>query len=230
MTVIDRLPFQRPFTPTGLRWRLVDSVIEGPSGLGLPAARISTDGGGWWVAQFDEMKAATPLHHRALRAMTLRMRGGRVFDVPFIEQAPTGALSTVPFSDGTTFGDGSEFVSGAMTAVLAADVALNDDTATIQISTGHVLQGGDVFSIDNGPLLGSSMFATSEVEEVSPGLWSVEIGPQFRRAHPAGTALNFNDPHCAMRLEDPEGAMWPRIVRGWHGTASALFVEALAQP
>lgn len=225
--MIDRLPFQRPFTPVGLRWRLVDSVIEGPSSLGLPAARISTDGGGWWVAEFDEMKASTPAHHRALRAMTLRMRGGARLDVPFVEQSPTGGVSSVPFSDGSTFGDGSEFGSGAMEAELEEAVALNDDTALIRIVTGQALQGGDVFSIDNGGLLGSSMFATSRVEEVSAGLWSVEIGPQFRRAYAAGTVLNFNDPHCAMRLEDPEGGMWPRVTRGWHGMATARFVEAL---
>ena len=212
--MIDRLPFIRPFTPVGLRWRLVDSVIEGPAGLGLPAARISTDGGGWWVAEFDEMKASTPSHHRALRAMTMRMRGGQVFDVPFVEQSPTGGLSSDP----------------AMSATLEDAVALNADTALIRITSGQPLLGGDAFSIDNGEDEGSSLYMTSLVEEVSAGLWSVELGPQFRRAYAAGTVLDFKDPHCAMRLEDPEGAMWPRVTRGWHGNASARFVEALIRP
>lgn len=225
--MIDRLPFIRPFNPTGLRWRLVDAVIEGAGGLGTPTPRISTDGGGWWVAEFGEMKVSSPAHHRAMRAMAIRLRGGVRIDVPFVELAPTGGLTSVPFAGGVTFSDGSEFGSGAVSAVLEEAVALNDDAALIRITTGQLLTGGDVFSIERPLGFGSGLYATDRVADLGDGVWSVTIGPQFRASHPAGTALNFNDPHCVMRLEDPEGAMWPRLTRGWHGTASARLVEAL---
>lgn len=225
--MIDRLPFVRPFTPAGLRWRLVDSVIEGAGGLGTPTPRISTDGGGWWVAEFSEMKVSSPAHHRAMRAMALRLRGGVRIDVPFVELGPTGGLTSVPFAGGVTFSDGSEFGSGLVSAILEEGVALNDDEALIRITTGQVLTGGDVFSIERPLGCGSGLYVTDRVEDLGDGVWSVSIGPQFRAAHPAGTALNFNDPHCVMRLEDPEGSMWPRLTRGWHGTASARLVEAL---
>lgn len=225
--MIDRLPFVRPFTPAGLRWRLVDAVVEGPAGFGLPTTRISTDGGGWWEAEFADMKAATPTHHRALRAMALRMRGGARLDVPFVELSPTGGLVPTGFADGSTFSDGSGFLSGSVTAVLAEAVALNDDSCRIQIEGGTPLLGGDVFSIWRGAELGSEMHATDGVEQIDAGLWQVSIGPQFRQAWAAGTVLNFNEPHCAMRLVDPDGGMWPRFDRSWHGRASARFVEAL---
>ena len=225
--MIDRLPFVRPFTPAGLRWRLVDSVIEGAGGLGTPTTRISTYGGGWWVAEFEQMKVASPEHHRAMRAMAMRLRGGVRIDVPFVELRPTGGLSPVPFGDGSTFGDGSLFLSGEVGAILEEAVALNDDTALIRILTGHPLIGGDMFSIARPLDFGSGLYGTDRVEPLGDGVWSVTIGPQFRAAHPAGTVLNFNDPHCVMRLEDPEGSMWPRLTRGWHGTASARLVEAM---
>lgn len=225
--MIDRLPLARPFLPAKLRWRLVDARVEGPAAFGLPPSGVTTDGGGWWEAELAEMRAATGVDHRALRAVALRLRGGARIDVPFLEQVPTGGLSEVPFSDGSSFSDGSLFLSGAVSATLEEAVAADDDTALIRIETGHPLLGGDVFSLVRSATLGEEMHATSRVEEVSTGLWSVEIGPQFRQAHAAGTVLNFNDPHCAMRLVDPDGGLWPTVTRSWIGRPSARFVEAV---
>lgn len=225
--MIERLPFVRPFTPAGLRWRLVDSRIEGPDGFGVPAEAVTTDGGGWWTAEFSDMLAGRPEHHRALRAMAMRLRGGRRIDVPFVEQQATGGVSRVPFSDDATFSDGALWTSGAMSAVLEEAVSLRADTAKIRILTDHVLTGGDVFSLDRSGQLGSEMKATGGVTHLGGGVWEVELGPQFRQAHDAGAVLNFNAPLCAMRLNDPEGGLWPKATRGWNLRASARFEEAV---
>lgn len=224
--MIERLPDVRPFTPAKLRWRLVDSVVEGPEGFGLPPAEQSTDGGGWWEAEFGEMSAATDAHHRALRGFAARYRGGLPVNVPFLELAPTGEMEEVGFDDDTGFDDNTLFTGGLMAAHLEASVSLRDDAALIRVTTDHPLRGSDIFSMARGEGLGDEMHQCDDVVEVSPGLWSVTITPGFRQGHAAGAALNFNDPACAMRPRDREG-LWPTFVRGWIVRSSVRFVEAI---
>lgn len=226
--MIETLPTARPFLPSGLRWRLATAEVEGPGGFGLPTDVGSTDGGGWWVAEYSDMQAGTPDHHRALRALAGRLRGGARIDVPFIEQRPTGGLHLpVPLSDGSTLSDGSAFTGGLMDAVLEDAVILRADELTLRIETGQSLLGGDMFSIWRGPDKGSELHCTSAVTALADNRWAVEIFPPLRQGHDADVALNFNTPACAMQLRDPEGAMWPRAQRNWNLKASALFVEAL---
>lgn len=226
--MIDRLPLARPFLPGRLRWRLIDARLGGVSdSYGLPADVVTTDGGGWWVADFGMMRASSSAHHRALRALAVRLRGGRRIDVPFLEKEPMGGITSVGFSDGTTFSDDTEFQSGIVSAVLDEAVTLRSDVAVIRIDSGHELLGGDVYSLDRGGLLGSEMHVTSAIERLSGNRWAVEIGPQFRRGYLAGTEVNFNDPCCAMRLNDPEGTMWPEAAPAWNVDAAAHFEEAV---
>lgn len=226
--MIETFPLIRPFLPALLRWRLVDATVEGPAGFGLPADSGSTDGGGWWVAEFGDMQAGTPAMHRALRAMAGRLRGGRRVDVTFMEKAPTGGVhGSVPFSDGTLFSDGTGFTGGLMEATFEDALSLRADEALIRITTGHALIAGEMFSVLRSPDLGSELHCTSAVEQVEEDLWSVELFPPMRQDHEAGVPVNFNNPACAMRLQDPEGNMWPSVDRNWRPKASARFVEAL---
>lgn len=226
--MIDRLPLARPFLPGRLRWRLVDARLNGVSdSYGLPADVVTTDGGGWWTASLDQMRASSREQHHALRALAVRLRGGRRIDVPFIEKEPLGGLTSVGFSDSATFSDDTEFQSGVVAAVLDEAVTLRSDVAVIRIDSGHELIGGDVYSLDRGGQLGSEMHVTGSVERLSGNRWAVEMGPQFRRAYAAGTEVNFNDPRCAMRLNDPEGGLWPEATRAWNVDAAARFEEAI---
>lgn len=224
--MIERLRLTRPFMPSRLRWRLADAMVDGPAGFGLPPSGISTDGGGYWVADFGDMQSGTDAHHRSMRGLASRLRGGRRINVPYLEMAPTGGLEEVPFSDGETYSDGTGELAGLITAVLEEAVALRDDTALIRVVSGPNLRGSDVFSIFRSDVLGDEMHLCDSMIEVEPGLWSVTIGPQFRQAWPAGTEINFNNPHCGMRLQDAEGGLWPEATRGWNTRASAKFVEA----
>lgn len=225
--MLDRLPLNRPYLPNQLRWRLVDSTVDGPESFGLPEDTVSTDGGGWWVADFGELQASRDEHHRAIRGLAVRLRGGRRIEVPYLEIAPTGGTVETSFSDDTLFADGSGFDHGLITAVLEEAVSLRDDTALIRITSGPGLRGSDVFSLLRSEELGSEMHMCDWIEEVSPGLWSVRFGPQMRQDHPAGTPVNLNDPTCAMRLQDKEGGLWGTAGRAWMMKASARFVEAV---
>lgn len=225
--MVLRLPMARPFAPGLLRWRLADSRFEGPGAFDMPSDVVTTDGGGYWLATLAEAPVFTGMEQHALRAMALSLRGGARVDVPFLEKEPTGGLTSVTFSDGSTFSDGTTFQSGTVAAVLELPVTVRDDGMRIRITSGHELIGGDVYSLWRGDQLGSSLHCTASVEQVSPGVWDVEIGPQARQAWAAGTEVNFNDPHCAMRLNDPNGEMWPEFRRGWHGRAAMAFEEAI---
>jgi hypothetical protein len=224
--MIERLPLSRPFLPSMLHWRLADARVDGPASFGLPPDGVTTDGGGYWIAEFGEMRAATSAEHRAVRALASRMRGGARIDVPFIEQSPTGGLVEVPFSDDSEYSDGTGEIVGLITAELEEAVLLRADTALIRV-TGGTLQGADVFSLVRSATLGEEMHLCETMTEIEPGLWSVSIAPQFRQAYAAGTAVNFNNPHCAMRVNDPEGGLWPKMSRSWIARPSVRFVEAV---
>lgn len=224
--MIQAFPQARPFLPSKLRWRLADATDEGPSPYQLPAQVVGFDGGGWWEASFGEMQAGTGLHHRALRAMALALRGGRKVEVPFLEMSPIGLPLVGTFGDGSTFSDGGHLIGSACSAELVDPVGVRDDTAYVRILTGQPLLGGDMFSLDRGETMGSELHCTEAVEEVEAGIWAVTIGPQFRAAHAAGTLVDFSTPRCAMRLRDPDGGLWPTFDRSWIGRSSAMFVEA----
>lgn len=225
--MVDRLPLARPFRPGKLRWRLVDARIQGPDSYGLPPDSVTTDGGGWWVAELGEMPALTPDELMTLRATAVQLRGGRRIDVPFLEQRPTGGVSPIEFGDDALFDDGADWGSGLVTAVLDQTVGLRADEARIRVTSGAPLVGGDAFSLWRGPDLGSELHVMGAVQSLGDNVWAVEVAPQMRQAYPANVEVNFNDPHCAMRLVDPEGRMWPEIGRGWNPRAGARFEEAV---
>lgn len=224
--MVDRLPLAAPFAAARLRWRLVDARLSGPGSFGLPPETITTDGGGWWEVMRAGMDIYDADEQRAMRAVALRLRGGRRIDVPFQEESATGGLRRVTWSDGTLSSDGTGIISGAIVAYLAEPVALRADEAVIDIPGGPPLLGGDAFSLFRSPALGSELHATEEVERIATDRWRVRVAPQFRQAHPAGAEVNFNDPACAMRVADAEG-LWPEFEPGWIGAGQTLFREAL---
>lgn len=224
---MERLPTATPFLPAMLKWRIADSALDGVDGFGIAPTVVTTDGGGYWVAEFKNMRGAADAQHRALRGMASRLRGGRRISVPFIEKSSTGAVAGIGFDDGTTYDDGTVDSIGLITAVLEEAVTLKSDTALIRVTAGPNLRGSDVFDILRSSVLGQEMHLCDSMVEIEPRLWSVTVGPQFRQAYDAGTELNFNDPHCAMRLVDPEGEFWPSSDRSWIQRPSARFVEAV---
>lgn len=224
---MERLPNATPFLPAQLKWRIADSSLEGVDGFGIAPTTVTTDGGGYWVAEFKSMRGATDAHHRSLRGQASRLRGGKRIIVPFIEKSPSGGLGLAGFDDGTTYDDGTVETVGLISAELEEAVSLRADTALIRVTAGPNLRGSDIFSVMRTDGRGEEMHLCDDMVEVEPRLWAVTIGPQFRSAHPAGAALNFNDPGCTMRLVDPEGEFWPTADRGWIHRPSARFVEAV---
>lgn len=179
------------------------------------------DGGGLWVIEQEFL-----LHSRAqiktARAIEAGLDGGsgeiiiRVFETPF---APVGlTASTVPFSDDTTFSDGTEFASIPTGAVLTAAAGLRDTTISLARVTG-TLEGGERFSIDHATK-GRRLYTVARVDGAE-----VTIRPPLREACPAGTELDFITPGCVCRLANAEEFMGA-INEHHHITATAVWVEA----
>lgn len=227
MSVILRLPRSRPFTPRDFRWRLAGHIIQGPERMGLPPVMGTTEGGGWWTAELNSPPFNDPVHHRAVRALALKLRGGRVVDVPFTDPAPLGSTVVTGFSDGTSFTDGTGFSGGTASATLEMAASLRADEATVRVTSGHIIRPGHAFSLFRSVERGSELHMVDEVSDLGGGLFEITFGPNLRQGYPAGAALDFNEPRCAMRLVDPDGGLWPSVEIGGFAKVEMKFAEAL---
>ena len=208
-------------TPSSENWRLQGVTISGGFTVSGGTRMMRTDGGGLWVGEQTFL-----LHDRerikAARAIEASLDGGVgqivawSFEDPF---APLGlALGSVPHSDGTPFGDGSEYASVPHGAVTTASATLRATSLSITMISG-VIQGGERFSIVH-PVKGWRRYTISRVEG---GV--ITIRPPLREAIGIGTELNFLRVGCVCRLANPDEFM------GALGTdriidATARWVEA----
>jgi hypothetical protein len=179
------------------------------------------DGGGLWVIEQDFL-----FHSRAqikaARAIEAGLDGGsgeivvRVFETPF---APVGAeASTVPFSDGSTFSDGTEFASVPIGATLTASAALRATTLSLTMIAGD-LEAGERFSIDH-VTKGRRLYTVARVtgDEIT-------IRPPLREACDSGTELDFARPSVVCRLANPDDFMGA-LNTAHHVEATAVWIEA----
>jgi hypothetical protein len=192
--------------PDSIRWypaRVTDSggISEG----GLERLAV-TDGGGKWMCEITVplLEVSTI---KLARAFISRCRGGATpVLVPFFNDAegpyPGGTPpGTVPFSDGSTFSDRSEFSSGSIT-ITAGAAALRATTLAITIGVSGDLIGGEAFSI-NHPTRGEHLYLIDGVNDDG----AIDIWPPLREAISADTPLNFDTPRCKMMLLNSGDAM-----------------------
>ena len=220
------LPRVRPFVGKAIRPILVDTKVEGPGNFGWSPVTGNVDGGGYWKWTTRGMLSYRPNHVRMLRAFALAVRGGERVVVPVIDDpqrlSPLPAL--VPFSDGSSFSDGSLWAGEAVEAHLESAIGLRDDEAIIIMRSGQKLLGGDMFSLDR-PGKGPELHATSMVEYLGSDRWGVRIGPHFRQDHAALTDCNFDRPAFTATIPDTS-TLWPEYGVEWVGEAEVTFVEA----
>lgn len=205
------------------RWRLTGVNISGGFTTGGTTRVSKTDGGGLWVGEqtflFTEREQI-----KAARAIEASLDGGVgqivawSFEEPF---APAGlSLESVPHSDGTPFGDGSEYLTAPHGATTTASADLRATSLAITMISG-VIQGGENFSIDH-PVKGMRRY---RVASVSGDGTEISIRPPLREAIPTGTALNFLRVGCLCRLANPEEFLGE--IDGDHKMpATARWIEA----
>lgn len=187
-------------TPRAERARLQGVAMTGGQSVGGIVRSTRLDGGGLWVIE-QEFFVHSRAQVKAIRAIDAGLDGGsseivvRVYETPFM---PTGAdASTVPFSDDSTFSDGTEFASVPVGATLTASAALRATTLSLTMIVG-ALEGGERFSIDHATK-GKRLYTISRVDGDD-----ITIRPPLREAVASGTDLDFTQPGCVCRLSNPD--------------------------
>lgn len=187
-------------TPRSERARLQGAAMTGGQSVGGIVRSSRLDGGGLWVIE-QEFFAHSRAQIKALRAIEAGLDGSsgeivvRVFEVPF---APVGSdASTVPFSDNSTFSDGTEFASVPAGATLTASAALRATTLSLTMLVG-ALEGGERFSITHATK-GKRLYTVSRIDGDD-----ITIRPPLREACDSGTELDFTTPGCVCRLANPD--------------------------
>lgn len=208
-------------SPDTENWRLQGVSISGGFTVGGATRMMRTDGGGLWIGEQtflfntrDQIKAA--------RAIEASLDGGVgqivawSFEVPFAPGIVT--VPSVPHSDGTPFGDGSEYASVPHGAVTTASAALRATSLSITMISG-VIQGGERFSIVH-PTKGWRRYTIARVDGDT-----ITIRPPLREAIDSGTEMNFIQVGCVCRLANPDEFMG--ALDGNHMiAATARWVEA----
>lgn len=221
------LPRIRPFVGKAIQPVLVDARTEAPGGFGFPPVTATVGSGPWWQWTVSGMQAYRPEHVKMLRAFAANAAGGERVRVPVIDDPQRLALlpDPVPFSDGASFDDGSLFAGGSVQATLYEAVSLRDDEATIEIQSGQVLTGGELFSLERAYIKGPELKLITRVEALGSNRYRVRVSPPFRQPHPAGAECNFDRPAFAATIPDTS-TLWPEYGVEWIGEASVTFVEA----
>jgi hypothetical protein len=135
---------------------------------------------------------------------------------PFPEGS-TG-YDSIPHSDDSFFSDGSGYSQPVILATVAADAALRATTISIAVASGDALQPGHYFSI------GERLYQIRTVVSEESGVYTVTIRPPLRAAISEDDAVEFDRPHCKMRLTSDD-AMQRILDLNRHGRPSVSFIE-----
>lgn len=213
------------FAPNGVEADIERRVVSGGTSLSGDETLIGTDGGGRVFAEFSEFYLDEPEVALAYRALSVIAEDGLVpLFVPLCDarHQPTVGHMTVPHSDGTPFADEALYQQQDGGVVTTAGAALRATFLAIQnVSLARPLLGGEWFSI-NHPTLRHRAYRVATVEG-----GGITFRPPLREAVPAGTALNFADPLCTMRVD---GAMRSPSSMGYAEAPALRFVEHFPGP
>lgn len=229
MPTFDTWPFG-VLSPADLEWSPVGGVDTGGPSLSGLEQLDRTDGGPKWIARMVRIPLATREQILAFQALQMNLENGtapiilrrRARDrTPGVDSSP-GALT--PHSDETPFDDGSLYLTQDVTASTTESADLRDDTLTITIAALRPLIGGEDFGI-NHPTAGWRMYRVRRVLSNVGEAYTIQIGPPLREDVPDGTALDFSDPRCVMRLSDPR-SFATALQFNRYGWVDAEFEEA----
>lgn len=191
--------------PRTERWRLAGVTLSGGVSVGGMSPVARTDGGGLWVCE-QSFLLATPAQRKAARALLAQLDGGAAtIAIPrFVGDDGPGGVWEMDYS-------------------AAASAALRATTATVSVTTGLPLTGGESFSITH-PTRGRRIYDVATAGALTAGEQTITFRPPLREAVTT-EALDFRAPSCVMRLTNPDEFMGAlgvdHIVE-----ATAVWVEA----
>lgn len=217
---MDQWPWEM-LPPRSDRWLLQGVAINGGVTVGGVSRLARTDGGGLWVGE-QSFLFHTPRQIKAARALEGILDGGVSnivvwsFEEPF---APEGSESSLTgHSDGSSFADGSLYVTVPIAATVSASASLRSTVLSVALTTGE-LEGGEQFSIVH-PVRGWRRYRVVRVHGDQ-----VTIRPPLREAVSVGTVLRFDRVGCVCRLANPQEFLGALGVDGLVD-ATARWVEA----
>lgn len=196
------------------------NVISGGIAINGDESVIATDGGGRWVADYQNAplnRREKVLSWRALRALLNSGTRAIIFPICDARHQPVASRQHVPHSDGSPFSDGSLYSGGDCEVRAGANAALRATSMTLDIVTlGKPLIAGERFSI-NHPTWRDRLYEIATIDGDD-----ITFRPPLREAVTAGTELNFSDPRCVMRLS---GDMSAPLNGPRFATGSLMLVE-----
>jgi hypothetical protein len=191
------------------------------------ASQMIGSAAGLWEASLVSVGLRNAAHVVLWESIEINLEGRlNPILVPIMEgkRQPFGAAGpygSIPHSDDAFFSDGTGYYQPAIVATLGADLARGATTAVIKVTYGRALQPRDYFSI------GDRLYRIKSVEEVDGTLQTVKFWPRAREAALNGAIVEFDHPHCKMRLKtDTEMAVDKDLSK--FASPTIQFVEDLS--
>lgn len=164
--------------------------------------RVTRTDRGWWSIAYRGVTLAGPARRRLWNAMAADLSGMAapiVVPVWSLDSAPWPAGTVngrllVPHSDGSTFGDGSQYAQSPIGVTVVDALAIGATQATLRIGYGINELSGVLFSY------GHALYKTGLPVAIDGDDWTVRLTPAVRAPIPAGAELEFGLPTCLVRL------------------------------
>ena len=228
--------------------RIVGGAIEGGSSLSGITLASDLTGGGFVAVDYQEIQISNTNRDRILffNRLMVALQGGirpcvvplftdyispcadSLFSNVFPSGAPYGYAKT-PFSDLTTFSDGSTFKQANVSGTIQNTGAAGDGTVTLTVINGRPLQGGEWFGVLH-PTKSYRAYNVTDIDSQSVDgngvvTATVAIRPTLRDATVIGMVVDWWRPRCLMRIKSGADATLD-LSQFWYSTPSLQLVEA----
>jgi hypothetical protein len=207
-------------TVTSARWRLSGALDSGGTAEDGENQTRRADGGGKWVME-GEIIMASDQQIRLYEALLLGWSLGdtrcvvsRIGGPLMISSATDGQVTLVPFSDGSTFSDGTMFQSGSAGSGVLVDAADRGDVNyRLRVEgANRMLEGGEPFTLIGSTYL-ERLYGVARITNIQADgaaiIYTVLAAPPLRDPYPAGLVVDFGNPRCFMRADIDSSEAWP---------------------
>lgn len=215
-------------SPRSPAFDLAPRSLSGPASISGRVQVASSDAG-IWTATYDAVPVVDDQKVKAWRAIDMLLEG-RLFPVlvPFTRlyqpvpegAAENGLYDAVPFTDDALFDDDTGYVGRVIDVTLAGSIATRSVAASVVIRNAARLEPAQHFSI------GERLYRLRTVVYTSETTADITFRPPLRDAASLGTALEFDDPVCRMKLATDAEMKLPLEYARW-GFPTVNFVEDL---
>lgn len=198
-------------------------TISGGEALNGQEDVVETDGGGRWAAEFSDAYLDEPRYARAWSAIA-KLGETQPIVVLFTDARNQGMGEAHQPLGGLPWWNDTDFPPSEG-AYLKTSAALRATTVTItRANLPAPIDFGMRFSLKHD-VMRERAYEVVELLSVSGADFTCRIHPPLRQATPSGTACDFLNPRCVMRLD---GSMSSPISMGF-ADGSVRFVEHFAE-